>query len=139
MGMQFALIECTGIVMGNRHSNWRRLKMKAALLLAASLGFTAYSQPSNPPGIEWQVAFGGSGWDSPQCLLQTADGDFVVAGYSASDADGNKTSSNFGGYDLWLVRLDTNQHKIWDKSFGGRGDDVSSCIQQTADSGFVLG
>ncbi len=53
--------------------------------------------------IEWQKAIGGIGEDYPQSIRQTADGGYIVAGYSDSN-DGDVTG-NHGFYDYWIVKL----------------------------------
>src|SRR5262249_24989843 len=75
------------------------------------------------PDIQWQRTFGGSGEDSLQSLQQTSDGGYLLGGYSTSSSGGNKTSTNFGSYDYWIVRVDTNGNKLWEQSFGGNGYD----------------
>ncbi|MCL5097242.1 MAG: T9SS C-terminal target domain-containing protein [Candidatus Omnitrophica bacterium] len=87
----------------------------------------------------WDRSFGGSDWDYLTSLAETVDGGFVLGGWSASKADGNKTSPNFGGYDFWLVRLDADGRLLWDQSWGGAGSDQVYCLQPTADGGFILG
>ncbi len=87
----------------------------------------------------WDRSFGGSGDDELNSLAQTADGGFILAGVSSSNADGNKASSNFGGDDYWVVRLGAEGNKLWDKSFGGDGQDWLNSVQSTADGGFLLG
>jgi hypothetical protein len=94
----------------------------------------------NPQGnVLWDRAFGGTGEDVLYSLQQTRDGGFVLGGYSLSDANGNKSSASFGGYDFWVVRLDANGNKVWDYSFGGTDDDYLRSLGATADGGFILG
>ena len=48
--------------------------------------------------------------------------EFVLLGTSESPASttvGNKTSDSKGGKDYWLIKIDANGDKIWDKSYGG--------------------
>src|SRR5204862_6358206 len=71
----------------------------------------------------WEKVYGGSGDDVLFSLQQTSDGGFVLAGASSSGADGNKSSPNYGGYDFWVVRLDSSGSIVWDQSFGGPDDD----------------
>ena len=87
----------------------------------------------------WDYSFGGSGHDFLNALQQTTDGGFILGGYSASGADGNKTSPNLGLEDFWVVRLDADGHKLWDQSYGGSGSESLRCLRQTSDGGFILG
>src|ERR1043165_4716264 len=42
--------------------------------------------------ILWDKSFGGTGYDELRDLQATADGGFLLAGFSASPSDGNKTA-----------------------------------------------
>lgn len=90
----------------------------------------------------WDQSFGGAGSDENNCVQQTADGGFILGGSSSSDPGGNKISPHFGSgfnYDFWVVRLDASGAALWDRSFGGTGEDQLNSLQQTVDGGFVLG
>ena len=78
----------------------------------------------------WDKIFGGNSWDSATSIIQTKDGGFAVAG---------DTSSKGAGYcDFWVVKLDKNGKKLWDKTFGGSSADVAHSIIQTKDCGFAV-
>jgi len=95
--------------------------------------------PTNcPPAVQWQASFGGSEWDGGRSVQQTADGGYILGGFSYSDTDGNRTSPGFGRNDYWVVRVDAQGHKLWDRAFGGSDQDVLHHLQQTADGGFIL-
>ena len=88
----------------------------------------------------WDRSFGGSaddGFDFAR-VLQTSDGGFIVGGDSLSPVSGNKTNANHGSSDFWVVRLDSNGNKLWDRAYGGTGFDELSDLAQTADGGFLL-
>jgi hypothetical protein len=87
----------------------------------------------------WDRSFGGTGADRLQSLRQTADGGFILGGVSLSGVSGNKTGANYGLNDFWLVRLDGNGNKLWDRSFGGTDNDELLSVQETFDGGFILG
>lgn len=87
----------------------------------------------------WQRSFGGESRERPYALQQTSDGGYVLGGFSVSPPSGNKTSPHYGGMDYWLVRLDSNGDKLWDRSFGGTGDDELFSVRETSDGGFILG
>ena len=85
----------------------------------------------------WSKSLGGSGVEYAQSIIQTAGG-FVVAGYTNSN-DGN-VSGNHGTdtYDFWVVKLDTDGNLLWQKCYGGSGNDKAYSVQQTSDGGFVV-
>src|SRR5262245_13024598 len=116
-----------------------KASLASALFVLIIITGDGYSQPTNPPPIEWQRSFGGSGDDVLRCVRPTSDGGFIAAGYSMSPISGNKTSTNFGLYDFWVVRTDQSGNILWDRSFGGTSYDWAFCVEQTADEGFILG
>jgi hypothetical protein len=91
---------------------------------------------SDTGAIEWQKALGGGGNDVATSIKQTFDDGYIVAGWSSS-TDGDVTA-NHGGYDEWIVKLDSTGELDWQKTLGGSDHDEAKCIQQTNDSGFIV-
>jgi hypothetical protein len=87
----------------------------------------------------WEKSFGGTNDDGLYSLQQTSDGGYILGGFSNSDVSGNKTSTNYGNYDYWVIKLDEGGNKVWEKSFGGTDIDVLQSLQQTSDGGYILG
>jgi hypothetical protein len=93
-----------------------------------------------PPPVEWQRSFGGSGGENCRKIVSTSDGGFLLSGGSNSGVSGNKTSVAYGEGDWWLVKVAANGNKLWERSFGGSGDDgFLAPAVETADGGFLLG
>ena len=88
---------------------------------------------------QWDKSYGGNGGDAFCALVQTSDGGYLLGATSDSGVSGNKTSAGFGSNDFWLVKIDANGNKQWDKSFGGSNDDYLTSLQKTADGGYILG
>jgi len=86
----------------------------------------------------WDKVYGGTYDDLAWSAELTADGGLVLVGGSISQPSGTKTSPNYGSYDFWVVRLDANGNQLWDRSFGGTGDDTAYCVSQTPEGGFVV-
>jgi hypothetical protein len=86
----------------------------------------------------WDRSFGGDNWDAAYTIRQTSDGGFVIGGYSNSGAGGNKTAAGYGFSDFWLVRLDGDGNKLWDRAFGGDWDEELRSLVETPDGGFLL-
>ena len=88
------------------------------------------------PTIEWQKNFGGSGTEYANSIRQTADGGYIVAGYSES-TNGDVTG-NHGGNDYWVVKLTSLGGMEWQICLGGTGIESANSIQQTADGGYIV-
>jgi type 1 glutamine amidotransferase len=86
--------------------------------------------------IVWQKSLGGTGYDWPSSIQQTADGGYIVAG-STSSNDGDVTG-NHGYDDMWVVKLDSLGAIVWQKTLGGTSDEWLLSIQQTADGGYIV-
>ena len=87
----------------------------------------------------WNKAFGGSADDELEFLQYTSDGGYILAGSSASGKSGNKTQASRGGLDYWVVKVNSQGKKQWDRRFGGSGSDVLEVVRQTCDGGYILG
>lgn len=90
----------------------------------------------NQGDIKWQKTYGGSNQDEARSMQQTSDGGFVIAGFSASTND--DVTSNHGGIDDWVIKIDSTGILQWQKTYGGSKEDVATCIQTTSDGGYVL-
>ncbi len=88
---------------------------------------------------QWDKDFGGIYDDLLYSLQQTADGGYLLGGYSMSGISGDKTQNTWGSTDYWVIKIDSAGNKQWDKDFGGAGSDKLFSLQQTADVGTILG
>ena len=93
--------------------------------LTGLLGGVGLAQVICPPQIQRQQVFGSTGYEDVYDLRLTADGGFVLGGSSgfASGPPGNQTSTNYGATDFWLVRVNSDGNKLWDRSYGCSGWD----------------
>lgn len=101
------------------------------LLLVPSVHLNAQTLPA----IEWEVALGGSEYDSAQKCAQTSDGGYIVAGGTQSH-DGQVTNYH-GMADGWVVKLDDFGMIQWQRALGGTESDAMAAIQQTSDGGYI--
>ncbi len=97
------------------------------------------SKLNNTGEIQW-VSYP-SGLDRIQCsnaksIQLLDDGGYIVAGYTNKN-DGN-VSGNHGGYDEWVVNLNSAGSIRWQKCLGGTLDDQANAIQKTSDSGYIV-
>jgi hypothetical protein len=89
--------------------------------------------------IQWQNTIGGSADDWLYDIQQTSGGGYILAGMSGSGISGDKTENNTGLIDYWIVKADTAGYIQWQNTIGGNKSDYLFSIQQTADSGYILG
>src|SRR5580692_1718982 len=96
---------------------------KGLFLFSALVLFLHISAFAQAPGIEWAYCYGGPNNDNANCIIQTKDSGYIVAGSSNSNTD--NVSNNHGGEDFWVVKLKSNGAIDWSKTYGGSGDEVA--------------
>jgi hypothetical protein len=114
--------------------------MKKQVLLPLLL--TSILLQAQSPDILWQRTIGGSLEDKAVSMEPTADGGFIVGGFSASGISGDKTEDNRGPSltrDYWLLRLNADGDVLWQQTIGGNNDDQLSVVLPTPDGGFIVG
>jgi hypothetical protein len=99
---------------------------------------------SDTGALIWQKCFGGTGKDvisdhsgGSGGMEFTSDSCIIVSGFSNSN-DGDITG-NHGDNDYWIVKMSLTGSLIWQKSYGGTGDDAATSIDRTDDGGYVIG
>ena len=96
-----------------------------------SVGFDFWVLKLNPDGtVAWQKTYGGSGIDVAHSIQQTSDGGYIVAG--------STNSFGAGGYDIWVLKLNSDGTVAWQKTYGGASSDGASSIRQTSDGGYIV-
>ncbi|MCW4016745.1 MAG: hypothetical protein NWF06_10280 [Candidatus Bathyarchaeota archaeon] len=80
--------------------------------------------------MQWNQTYGGERMDYGTSLLQTLDGEFVLAGCT--------DSFGAGGYDFWLIKTDNSGNALWNQTYGNENQDTNPSLAQTADGGFAL-
>lgn len=87
----------------------------------------------------WDQSFGGTGLDVLHFVYEDMDNNVVFGGVSGSDVSGNRTSPSQGGFDYWMLSVDTDGTKLWERSYGGAGDDAFTVIRPALDGGYIIG
>lgn len=87
--------------------------------------------------IQWQNTIGGNFQDYLSSVMQTPDGGFICGGSSNSLVTCDKTTDRIGGYDQWIVKLDSIGNIEWQRTIGSDSDDFLSSIEVTVDGGFI--
>ncbi len=78
----------------------------------------------------WTRIYGGTNFDEGWSVQQTADGGYIIAGFTVS--------FGAGGYNFYLVKTDTNGDTIWTRTYGGTDYEFGYSVQQTADGGYII-
>jgi hypothetical protein len=78
----------------------------------------------------WEKAYGGHGVDRAYAVAVTPGGSFVAVGTT--------TSSGQGQEDIYVVKVDKDGNKVWEKTFGGSGSEEGWDIRYTNDGGFII-
>ncbi|HNA57974.1 MAG TPA: T9SS type A sorting domain-containing protein [Chitinophagales bacterium] len=89
--------------------------------------------------IAWENTIGGGNFDRLYSVEETADGGYILGGQSLSGGGwGDKSESNMGGYDYWVVKVNALGVVQWDNTIGGTGNDQLYNAQPTSDGGYIL-
>lgn len=77
----------------------------------------------------WTRSYGGTNHDFAQSVKQTADGGFIISGYTNSFGAGDD--------DGYLIKTDGNGNVSWSKTYGGINSDFFYSVKQTSDGGYI--
>lgn len=84
----------------------------------------------------WQKCLGGTDNEQVNEVQQTADGGYIVAGFTMSN--NGDVSGNHGNEDCWVVKLNSGGTIQWQKCLGGTERDYANAVQQTSDGGYII-
>jgi len=87
------------------------------------LGSTSFKQ-----GFE--ETYGGTDNDFGYSVVQTIDGGYAIAGYTAS--------YGVAGANFWLIKTDSAGTVQWNQTYGGANDDIGYSVVQTSDGGYAI-
>lgn len=91
----------------------------------------------NMGNLIWEKIIGGGMIDMVETGTLTNDGGVVVFGWTGSE-DGD-IAVNYGMYDMWMVKLNSDGEIVWEKSYGTDDFDYGQAIISTSDGGFLIG
>jgi hypothetical protein len=81
-------------------------------------------------GMIWNKTYGGAESDKAYAIARASDG-YVVAGDTQSKGAGDD--------DAWVIKVDLSGDLLWDRTAGGSGFDMPSCIAASSSGGYVVG
>ena len=79
--------------------------------------------------LQWYEVFGGKGDDVGKSILNIEDG-YIIAGWTRF--------YETRGYDILLLKTDLQGKVMWQRNFGGRGDEMALSLVEAADGGYVI-
>ncbi len=111
------------------------------LVLSISLfSFTEIVFAQQPVFVKkWDKRFGGPDIDWQFSICQSSNGSYILGGESYSTLGGDKTEPSRGSSDYWIVKVDSQGNKQWDKRFGGSGVEDLHVLLLTRENGIILG
>jgi len=98
----------------------REILLSYIMIILSGFIFTTYSQTTFQK-IYSASAAADEMWD----MHQTADGGYIMVGYSGAPA--------FGFFDVYLLKTDSKGTVQWSKKFGGTNNDYGYSVKQTDD------
>lgn len=84
---------------------------------------------SSTGALQWSKNYGGSLVDEGRTVEQTADGGYIIAGF---------TQSYGNGLQAYIIKTNSAGVLTWSKNFGGGGTELAYSIKQTSDGGYIL-
>ena len=80
--------------------------------------------------MQWNKTYGGALNEQCDVMCQTSEGGYAMAG----------STSSFGGgaQDFWLVKTDASGNMLWNKTYGGTGNEGVLAVVQTSEGGYAL-
>lgn len=75
-------------------------------------------------------SYGGASQERCYALQRTWQGEYLLAGYTASFGSGMS--------DFWLVCVNENGDSLWSRTYGGSSNEECQAVMQTSDGGFAL-
>lgn len=77
----------------------------------------------------WEKTYGGKGDEETSFIIKAKDGGFIAVGF---------TTSETSGCDIYILKIDEEGEVIWEKTFGGSGDDNAYSICESFDGGYII-
>ncbi len=77
----------------------------------------------------WPKFLGDKGWNEAGSIIATHEGGYAIAGKTNAGSVGN--------FDAWLLKLSRDGFLQWNKTYGGKGDDLALDLVQN-EKGYLL-
>ena len=101
-------------------------------IVSLSLPYQFFFQLTDSLGVvKWEKYMGGAGTDAGFSAIETADGGFIVTGYSNSNYINQPI-------DLVLIKLNNQGDSVWSQYYGGTGIDIGYQIIDCIGGGHLV-
>lgn len=110
-----------------------------AFILAASSCNKKNSPTSEPPPVEtkeWKAVLGGNEYEEGNTIHKLTNGGYIIVGSTSSNNNGDVGATK-GGYDIWMICMDADGKKVWQKTIGGDNGEKINAIVSNADGTFI--
>jgi hypothetical protein len=81
----------------------------------------------------WTRTYGGPHDDVGNSVQQTAEGGYIIAGFTYSFGAGIPDHAN-----VYLIKTSASGDTLWTRAYGEAHEDEGHSVQQTADSGYII-
>lgn len=126
------------IIAGSSNSPSSADKSEDAISPSGTADFWVIKINSNGD-IIWEEVYGGDNGDYSEDIIQTSDGNFVIAGSSLSQIGFDKSESPIcNSIDFWILKFEPDGTIIWDKTLGGDSTDEPRSILENSKGNIVV-
>ncbi|WP_324736268.1 hypothetical protein VFC49_03990 [Thermococcus sp. SY098] len=80
--------------------------------------------------IRWETTYGGEYGEGALDIAVMPNGDIIVVGYTGG--------FGAGGFDAWILRLDSAGNIKWQRSYGGSGEDLALAVDIVKSADIVV-
>jgi len=86
--------------------------------------------------MQWgNRVYGSAHHDHGNAVIQTADGNYLIAGYTQNHYDAERIKWTD---DIYLIKCDNAGNNIWEQTYGGIYDESASSVRQEVDGSFII-
>ena len=87
------------------------------------------------PSLSFQRCYGGTGSETSKKMYDFGNSFLVFGETTSNDGD---VSGNHGGSDIWVFRNDNTGAIVWQKCFGGTGNETLEAVYPRNDGGYIM-
>ncbi|HLC82256.1 MAG TPA: T9SS type A sorting domain-containing protein [Bacteroidia bacterium] len=80
--------------------------------------------------MQYSRIYGGTGKEAGLSIQPSSDNGYLIAGFTESFGAGMR--------DVFIINVDVDGNVIWNKTFGGSGNDIANSVKRTTDGGYII-